>query len=107
MSDNNISTFNLIRDITLHYIEHFYNKYLKEHNIKVIPEPELRTLVSNLYNDKQAEIRSYIRSNLKDNLGSNYSSLIVENALSEMFADKEYAVNKVVFEILQHQIMLE
>lgn len=107
MVDNNISTFNLIRDITLHYIEHYYNKYLDEHKIKIIPEPELRLLVSNLYNDKQVELRSYIRTNLKDNLGNNYSSLIVENALSEMFSDKEFGINKVVFEIIQHQIMLE
>lgn len=102
-SSNTIDTVNLIRDITLHYVKHYYELYLKEHNMKKIPEVELNDLVSKLYVEKQKELREYIRKNMKENLQEKYSSLVVENALEEMFSDKEYAIRRVVSEIMNYQ----
>lgn len=106
MSSNNIDTVNLIRDITLHYIKHYYEQYLKDRNMKVIPEVELNELVSRLYVEKQKELRDYIRKNMKENQKEKYSSLVVENALEEMFSDKEYAIRRVVLEILNYQVQI-
>ena len=102
-SSNNIDTINLIRDVTLHYVKYYYEKYLKEHNVKKIPEVELKELVSKLYVEKQKDLRDYIRKNMKENLKDQYSSLLVENALEEMFSDKEFAIQRVVSEIVNYQ----
>ena len=106
MSSNTIDTVNLIRDITLHYVKHYYEQYLKDNNLKVIPEVELNDLVSRLYVEKHKELREYIRKNMKDNLKEKYSSMIVENALEEMFSDKDYAIRRVVLEILNYQVQI-
>jgi hypothetical protein len=102
-SSNNIDTINLIRDVTLHYVKYYYEKYLKEHNVNKIPEVELKELVSKLYVEKQKDLRDYIRKNMKENLKDQYSSLLVENALEEMFSDKEFAIQRVVSEIVNYQ----
>ena len=102
-SSNNIDTINLIRDVTLHYVKYYYEKYLKENNVNKIPEVELKELVSKLYVEKQKDLRDYIRKNMKENLKDQYSSLLVENALEEMFSDKEFAIQRVVSEIVNYQ----
>jgi hypothetical protein len=96
-------TINLIRDITLHYIKHYYEKYLKDHHITIIPEQELSELVESLYVEKQKELRKYIRENMKSNQGAAYNTILVENALEEMFSDKDYGIRRVIMEITNYQ----
>jgi len=101
--NNSLDSINLIRDITLHYVKYYYEKYLEEHNIKLIPDAELIALVSRLYNEKQKDLKDYIRKNMRENLEAKYNSIIVENALEEMFSDKDFAIQRVVIEILNYQ----
>lgn len=93
----------LIKDITLHYVKFYYEKHLKEKNIARIEEDELRNLVNNLYDEKQKDLRDYIRNTLKSNLKDEYPRIAVENILNEMFQDKDLAKEKVIQEILVYQ----
>lgn len=93
----------LIKDITLHYVKFYYDKHLKDNNITFVEEDKLRDLVNNLYNDKQKDLRDYIRNTLKTNLGDKYPKMSVENILHEMFQDKEFAKEKVIQEIILYQ----
>ena len=45
-------------------------------------------LVDNLYDEKQQDLRKYIRETLKNNLKEQYPKLLIENILMEMFQDK-------------------
>jgi hypothetical protein len=99
----NKSLPNLIRDITLHYVKFYYEKYLKDNNVSVIQEENLVKLLNDLYDEKQKDLRKYIRKTLKDNLKENYSSMATENILLEMFKDSDLAKERVKVEILHYQ----
>lgn len=103
MTDTTRSLPNLVKDITLHYVKFYYDKYLKEHNVDKIQDNELKELINNLYNEKQKDLRSYIRKTLKEHLKENYSSMATENILCEMFDDAEYAKERVYVEINNYQ----
>lgn len=98
-----MDNLNLIRDITLHYIKYYYNKHLTEHKISKIPDDELTNLVSNLYIDRQKDLKDYIRKNMKENLKDAYNPVITENAIAEMFSDRDFAIQKVVSGIKNYQ----
>ena len=93
----------LIRDITLHYVKFYYEKYLKDNNISIIEETDLIKLLDDLYDEKQKDLRIYIRTTLKDNLKENYSPITTENILMEMFKDSILAKERVKVEILYYQ----
>lgn len=101
MSNNTLPK--LIKDITLHYVKFYYDKHLKENNIIYIEEEDLKNLIDRLYNEKQKDLREYIRSTLKDNLKDQYPKITVENILVEMFDDQEYAKQRVMQEIILFQ----
>jgi len=98
---------NLVKDITLHYIKFYYDKYLKEHNITIVEDSELQKLVNELYTERQRDLRDYIRKTLKSHLKEGYSSLAVENILCEMFDDADYAKERVILEITNYQNKLK
>ncbi len=109
MNKNNKSSFtdrtlvNLVRDITLFYVKHHYEKYLKEKNLKIIPSNELKNLVNRLYDEKKTSLTKYIRKTLKENQGDQYSSIATEQIILEMFQDPEYSKNRVILEIETYQ----
>lgn len=102
MEDKNKLT-GMIRDITLHYVKFYYDKYLKEKKKEKLGENEVMGLVDNLYDEKQQDLRKYIRETLKNNLKEQYPKLLIENILMEMFQDKKYAKQRVVDEIIMYQ----
>lgn len=99
----NRSLPNLIKDITLFFIKHHYDKYLVERSIKLIEESELRNMIDDIYFQKQQELRDYIRQTLKANLKDEYSSASAEMIINEMFNDPKVAKERVIIEILQYQ----
>jgi len=99
----NRSLPNLIKDITLFFVKHHYDKYLVEHSINLIEEFELRGMIDDIYIQKQQELRDYIRQTLKSNLKEEYSSVSSEMIITEMFNDPKVAKERVVVEILQYQ----
>jgi len=109
MNKNDESSFkerslvSLVRDITLFYVKHFYEKYLKDNNLKIIPSKELRELVDKLYEEKKTPLTKYIRKTLKENQGDKYSSAATEQIILEMFQDPNYSKNRVIMEIENFQ----
>lgn len=100
---HNKTLITLIRDITMHYVKHYYDKYLIDHNIKMIPENDLRDLINNLYHENQEKLRKYIRRTLKAHLKENYRSMVIENILCKMFEDPKYSKERLSLEILNFQ----
>lgn len=94
---------NMIKDITMYYIEFYYNKYLADNKLNKISDSDLRNLVNEIYGEKKKDLCNYIRTSLKDNLKDDYNNLLVEEILLEMFDDPEYAKERVIIEILNYQ----
>jgi hypothetical protein len=99
-NQESVNLLDLVKQITIHYIEFYYNKFADSFPDKKVPESELRRFVDEMYETKQVDLKKYIRSSLKDNLGDKYSATATENLLLEMFADASYAKERVVQEIL-------
>lgn len=103
MLQNNQTLPKIIKDITLHYIKYYYDKHLQENNINIIEKNDLKILIDTLYNEKQKDLRDYIRNTLKGNLKGDYPKTSVETILHEMFEDQNFAKEKVIQEILIYQ----
>ena len=56
---------NIIKNITLLLKKH-YLKYLKDNNLDRIENSKIRELVSDFYYNKDVEIKTYIRSTMKN-----------------------------------------
>ncbi len=93
----------MVRDITYYFIKFYYDKQLKDNNKNKLDETYLREMIDKLYIDKASELKKYIRDTLKDNLKSQYNSLVVENIILEMFNDPEYSKHRVYLEIIEFQ----
>jgi len=102
MTDNKTLT-TLVRDITYHYIKHFYDKKLKEENLVKIPDEKVIEFVNAMYVEKRKDLENYIKNTLKENLGENYPKLQVNMLLLEMFQDPDFAKNRVINEIINYQ----
>ena len=94
---------NMIRDIIFHYIKFYYENELKNRNVEKLPNNDVNLLVNNLYEEKSQHLKQYIRDTLKDNLKQNYPKLQVNMLLLEMFEDSNYAINRVINEIINYQ----
>lgn len=94
---------NMIKDVTFHYIKFFYEKELKERNCNLLTNEEVSNLVRTLYHSKQDALKKYIRDTLKENLKENYPKLQVNMILLEMFEDADYAIQRVINEIINYQ----
>ena len=100
ISSQSVNLPDLVKEITIHYIKYYYNKYAESYPDKIVPEADLRKFVGDMYETKQVDLKKYIRNSLKENLGDKYSATATENLLLEMFADAAYAKERVVQEIL-------
>lgn len=92
----------LVKQITIHYIEFFYNKLAKKYVDNKIPESDLRVFVADMYDTKQIDLKNYIRKSLRDMLENEYSTMATENILLEMFRDSAFAKERVIQEILHN-----
>lgn len=89
-----------IKNIILKYIEKEYQKYLQEHKILLIKETEIKTIITELYDNNSRSIKSTIRSSLKEKYKEEYPNASVENIIFDIFQDKNLNVNKIVDEII-------
>jgi len=94
---------NMIKDITFHYIKFFYNKELDNRKVVRLLDSDVSNLVNDLYETKSDNLKKYIRDTLKDNLKENYPKLQVNMILLEMFQDTDYAIQRVINEIVNYQ----
>lgn len=102
MADNKTLT-TLVKDITYHYIKHFYDKKLKSENVTKIPDDKVRQFVNEMYEVKKADLQQYIKKTLKENLGDQYPKLQVNMLVLEMFQDPDFAKERVINEIIHFQ----
>lgn len=100
---HNKTLITLIRDITMHYVKYYYDRYLDKKKLTIIPEEELRELINELYNENQDKLRKYIRKTLKSHLKENYRSMVIENILCKMFEDPKYSKERLSLEIINFQ----
>ena len=57
-----MSTNKLIQDLILFYVKENYNKYLEENDLKIIPEKDIESVISQLYIDKKEHIQVFLKS---------------------------------------------
>jgi len=94
---------NMIKDITFHYLKFFYEKELENRKVNRLTDYDVSTLVNNLYETKSDNLKKYIRDTLKENLKESYPKLQVNMILLEMFQDTDYAIKRVINEIVNYQ----
>ena len=92
-----------IQKLAYNFAKFHYNKYLETHKIDKIQNEKLQDIVESMFNEKQKELKGYIRSSLKKMCGDNYNSFAVENILNEMFGDKNLVIERIVLEIKKFQ----
>lgn len=104
-TDNKRETLpNLVRDVIFHYIKHYYEKWLNDTGNSVMSADDITAFVEKYYNEKQKDLRKYVRSTLKKNLGVKYNQLAVENILLEITQDPEFAKTRIRVEIEDYQL---
>ena len=78
-------------------------KELDNRKVDRLLDSDVSTLVNDLYETKSDNLKKYIRDTLKDNLKENYPKLQVNMILLEMFQDTDYAIQRVINEIVNYQ----
>ena len=98
---------NIIKNISFHFVKLNYNKYLEDNKMEEIPKERLDEVVGELYDQKQTELKKFIRGTLRRNFpdyDQNFSmKTSTEEILLEMFEDPDFAKNRIVLEIEGYQ----
>lgn len=87
-----------IKNISFYYIESNYKEYLKDNNILLIKEENMKNVIKEFYEVKSKNFKDNIRNKLKEKYKENYPSASVENIILDMFQDKELNINRLVEE---------
>lgn len=94
----------LIQDLIMFYVKENYNNHLLEHNIKLIPEEELESVIENLYSQRKDHLKSFIKESLKKIMKDEYiGDLVVNNLLIDIFRDDKLCKNRIKLEISEYQ----
>tara|TARA_B100000963_G_scaffold359620_1_gene387457 strand:+ start:1702 stop:2100 length:399 start_codon:yes stop_codon:yes gene_type:complete len=98
---------NTIRNITFHFIKVHYNKYLEDNNVKKIGKEKIPEVVNELYEEKETELKKYIRGTMRKNFpdyDKNFTlKTSTEEIILEMFDDPEFSKNRIIIEIENYQ----
>ena len=94
----------LIQDLIMFYVKENYNNHLLEHNITLIPEEELESVIENLYSQRKDHLKGFIKESLKKIMGEEYiGDLVVNNLLIDIFRDDQLCKNRIKLEISEYQ----
>ena len=98
---------NTIRNITFHFVKVHYHKYLEDNNLTVIENEKLKTVVDDLYEEKESELKKYIRGTMRKNFpdyDKNFTlKTSTEEIILEMFDDPDFSKNRIIIEIENYQ----
>jgi len=98
---------NTIRNITFHFIKVHYNKYLEDNKLSKIDKEQIPEVVNELYEDKESELKKYIRGTMRKNFPDydrNFTlKTSTEEIILEMFEDPEFSKNRIIVEIENYQ----
>lgn len=92
-----------ITNIMHKIIKNYYYNYLNKHKRLLISNDHLRTLVEEYYDNEKDILKKQIREQLKTNASTTFDKLSIENMIFEIFSDKEFAINKIVRDIINYQ----
>ena len=96
-----------IRDLIFFYVKTNYDQYLKDHNIKFIPDNDIDNIIHTLYDERKEHIQEFIKSSLKELYKSKSEEypgdLIILNILVDIFNDDDLCKNRLIAEIKLHQ----
>ena len=99
-----MSTNKLIQDLILFYVKENYNKYLEENDLKIIPEKDIESVISQLYIDKKEHIQVFLKNSLQQLMKDEYiGDQTLSNICREIFSDDELCKNRLVMEIKNYQ----
>ena len=98
----------LVQDLILFYVKENYNIYLREHQLKKIPDSSLDTVISELYSQRKDHLKEFIKSSLKEIMKDDYvGDLVINNMLIDIFRDDELCKNRIKLEIIEYQKTIE
>lgn len=93
-----------IQDLIFFYVKTNYSQYLKDKNIKYIPNNNISEIVSKLYTDRKEHLKLFIKDGLKKLLNDQYpGDLVIVNIYTEIFQDDELCKNRIISEIKLYQ----
>lgn len=93
-----------IQDLIFFYVKTNYSQYLKDKNLKSIPNDDISKIVSELYSDRKEHLKVFIKSGLKKILKDEYpGDLVIINIYTEIFQDDELCKNRIIAEIKLYQ----
>ena len=94
----------LIQDLILFYVKENYTIYLKQNDIKKIPEENLESVINSLYTERKEHLKDFIKTSLKKIMGEKYvGDLVINNILIDIFRDDDLCKNRIKLEIVQYQ----
>ena len=100
-----------IRDLIHFYVKTNYEAYLKEKDIKIIPETEIEEVIQNLYDNRKLHIQNFILESLKtfyiNKIEEYPGDSTVKNILLNIFQDDELCKTRLTSEIKLHQQSLK
>lgn len=93
-----------IQDLIFFYVKTNYSQYLKDKNLKFIPNDDISKIVSELYSDRKEHLKGFIKSGLKKILKDEYpGDLVIINIYTEIFQDDDLCKNRIIAEIKLYQ----
>ena len=88
-----------IKNIISKFIEQEYKCYLDDNSLLLIQENKLKSVITDLYNNNNKYLKNLIRNTLKHKYKEQYPGGSVENAILDIFEDKNLNINKLIDEI--------
>ena len=92
-----------IKEIIFKFINNEYQNYLKNHNILLIKNENMTTIINNFYEENKNNLKTIIRRDLKELYKENYPSASIENIILDIFQDKDLNITKTANELLYIQ----
>jgi hypothetical protein len=93
-----------IRDLIHFYVKTNYENYLQEHNLALIPNEQIETVIHTIYDSRKEHLREFIKTSLKKLLKDECpGDLVILNILSDIFNDDTLCRNRLVLEITLYQ----
>lgn len=83
-----------IKNIIFNFIENKYKEFLKDQQILLIKEKNMKNIIRELYENNSKILKDTIRKDLKEKYKDSYPSGTVENTILDIFQDKELNIER-------------
>lgn len=90
---------NDIKTILFEYMKNEYKNYLNNHKILCIKKSNIHKIISSFYKDNIKNLKTEIRTQMKEKYNNDYPSGTIENIILDLFQDSTSNIEKVVNEI--------